>query len=206
MCSVPSLLLKADAPHPTDLVTRVGGRPLAPAGFAWPLCGECGAAMQFLAQVRLRDADPSLSDRLLLLFACQAPPFLCSSGAPGSSANFAVCVGLDDLAPCEPPDEALHALRPVDGLIRRHFDGAYDDARAAVQPPDFVWGHVGDPADSVSGFVPSCPTCQSPMRFVVQLEQGWDADTAMNFNGVTAFAYVCPSCPDAAAIFVDDFF
>ena len=50
------------------------------------------------------------------------------------------------------------------------------------------------------------PACERPMRFVVQLEQGWDADTAMNFNGVTAFAYVCQSCPDTAAIFVDDFF
>jgi hypothetical protein len=162
--------------------------------------------MQFLAQVRLPDADPSLPDRLLLLFSCQAPPFLCSSGAPGPSANLAVCVGLDDLAPCEPPPGAVHALRPVDGLLCRRFDAAYDDARAGVEPPDFVFGHLGDPADSVSAFVPICPTCNAPMRFVVQLEQGWDADTAMNFNGVTAFAYVCPSCPPAATLFVDNFF
>ena len=203
---MPFLLLKGDAPDPEAIVTRVGGRPLAPLHFVWPTCGECGAAMQFLAQVRLSDAEPSWSDRLLLVFACQDPASLCACGEPGSSASFAVCVGLDDLAPREPPSEALHALRPVDGLVCRPFEGAYEDARAAVQPPDFVFGHLGDPADSVSGFVPICPRCEGPMRFVVQLEQGWDADTAMSFNGVTAFAYACAACPETAAFFVDDFF
>jgi hypothetical protein len=38
---MPSLLLKADAPDPADLVTRVGGLPLAPVAFTWPACGEC---------------------------------------------------------------------------------------------------------------------------------------------------------------------
>ncbi|MFT3768184.1 MAG: DUF1963 domain-containing protein [Minicystis sp.] len=203
---MPILLLKSDTTDEAELVTRIGGRPLAPSGFAWPACGECGSPMQFLAQILLRDADPSFADRLLLLFMCQAPPFLCASGAPGSSASFAVCVGVGRLAPCTPPRDAPYALRGIEGLMLRPFETPYEDARASVQPGEFVYGHLGDPAESVSKFVPSCPTCQAPMRFIVQLEEGWDAERAMNFNGVTAFAYACATCPDRAAIFVDDFF
>ncbi|MET7468422.1 methyltransferase domain-containing protein [Micromonospora sp. NPDC005686] len=45
--------------------TRSGGVPLVPAGFDWPLCGECDGPMQFLTQVRLDDDsfDGAWSDR-----------------------------------------------------------------------------------------------------------------------------------------------
>ena len=41
------------------------------------------------------------------------------------------------------------------------------------------------------------------MHFVVQLEQGPDIETAFNFNGTTACAYLCAQCTDEASLFVD---
>lgn len=73
-------------------------------------------------------------------------------------------------------------------------------------PSDFVWGHVGGEADSVSKFVPECTACGRAMQFVVQLEQGPVLDTAFNFNGTTACAYLCIGCFGQGTFFVDDFY
>jgi hypothetical protein len=204
---MPVLLLQAPAPDETLPLTRIGGRPLAPPGFAWPACGECAAPLSFLAQARLRDASPSFADRLLLFFKCDGT--LCAGGAPGSNANHTPCFALDGLAPLDPPDApegVSPAVRLLEGLRQVPYESTYEEARVLVTDPDFVYGHLGDPAESVSEFVPTCAKCDVPMQFVLQLEQGWDEETAMNFNGVTAFSYICPQCWEVGSSFVDDFY
>ena len=63
------LMTYAGIAAPDASGTRTGGVPLTPPGFEWPRCRECEGAMQFLAQVRLADADPG-STGLLSIYMC----------------------------------------------------------------------------------------------------------------------------------------
>ncbi len=131
---------------------------------------------------------------------------LCDRGRPGSGNNHAMVVSARGASPLEPPPAAAHAVGPCYGVRIETTSGDSDDARARITDPEFVLGRVGGEADPVSRYVPVCATCGEPMRFVVQLEQGPDIDTAFQFNGATAFAYACQRCRGPAAIFVDDFY
>ncbi len=63
--SSPSLLVFAETEvDERAVVTRLGGRPLAPKDFVWPSCGDCQRPLQFLAQLLMSGAE------LLLLFSC----------------------------------------------------------------------------------------------------------------------------------------
>lgn len=166
--------------------------------------------MQFMAQVHLPDADAALPDRLALLFMCMSPSGVCATWEP-FGANLVLIVPLDGQLH-SPPADATHALRELEGVELRpfavapdaEFDGeAYEEARGAIDPRRFVLGHVGDPSGSVNEVIPNCPRCQQPMRFVVQLEEGSNHETAMNFGGGTAFAFVCAGCPNSGALLTE---
>jgi hypothetical protein len=161
--------------------------------------------MQFMAQIHLADAESSFPDALLLLFMCAEPASLCEVGPPRAAGNRALCVARRDLALASPPEGAGHALRDLEALRLVDLVGSYEEARLKVGPGEFVWGHVGEPAQSVSKHIPQCDQCGRAMRFVVELEQGPNEETAFNFNGVTAFAYACGACL-TAVLFIDDFF
>lgn len=200
------LLLQTTPPDAELATTRIGGHPLVPGDFTWPRCAQCGNAMQFLAQVRLRDAIETAPDHLVLIFMCHAPREYCECGAPGSGANFATCVRTEGAVLGEPPPGAEQAIGACSGLRIHSTNGSYEETRTTIGPDDFVYGHVGGSVDSVSKFVPECKGCHAPMTFVAQLEQGPDIDTAFDFNGTTACAYACLGCLAEAAVFVDDFY
>ncbi len=199
------MLVTAPLPDEALPITRLGGRPLAPPRFEWPHCKSCSHPLQFLAQVRLRDVDAAWPDRLLLLFACATPDTYCEVGRADSDGNHVACVETLGSSPLSPP--APQSLRRIEGVSLVPFESDYEAAREEMGTATrFVYGQVGEPATSVSGFVPDCGSCQEPMRFVAQLEEGPDAETQFPFNGTTGFAYVCSKCFEHAAMFVDDFF
>ena len=182
----PGARLEESAP-----LTRLGGRPFAPADFVWPACGECQRPLQFLAQ--LRDGEG-----LLLVFSCHDVTCVVG-GAPGLTTNRVVRVAPVGALHEAPPPTPLVALTVVKEVAFDQANRPYDEAR--FDAGAFVFGQLGGEADSVSGHVPRCAACGLDMRFVASLEEG----ALFNFAGVQAFVFACPSC-DAAELFVDDFF
>ncbi len=80
----------------------------------------------------------------------------------------------------------------------------FDSARAAWaartgRPRNHVLGRLnGTPAWLQYDQTPSCATCAEPMRLAVQLQEGPDPLTAMNFGSGRAYAFTCSPCTEAA--------
>ncbi len=163
--------------------------------------------MQFLAQVVLDDLGKEVKDwGVLALFACQNDPGMCDDWAPDSGGNQALLFSSDGLEPLPLPDgdvdEAVLLLGSVRAVSLEQVDEPdYDDAREAWaasndRPASAVLGQLGGiPAWIQNDETPSCPSCAAPMPLVVQLEEGPDHSTAMNFGGCGgAYAFACEPC------------
>ncbi|MFB8238708.1 hypothetical protein ACFC58_19355 [Kitasatospora purpeofusca] len=80
----------------------------------------------------------------------------------------------------------------------------FDSARAAWatrtgRPRNHVLGQLnGTPAWLQYDQTPNCVSCAEPMRLAVQLQEGPDPLTAMNFGSGRAYAFICSPCSDAA--------
>ncbi|MFF4287247.1 DUF1963 domain-containing protein [Streptomyces sp. NPDC001633] len=203
-----TLLIDAGPTAPESLVTRTGGVPLAPAGTEWPCCASCEGPMQFLAQVILNNRDAGAAEGkrgILALFACQNDPGMCNDWEPFSGGNRALLFPMADLDPLPRPEGAeqtllvLGAVRAAD--LVQEADDNYELAREtwaarSERLDSSVLGQLGgDPAWIQGDETPSCPSCAGTMPFVVQLEEGPDHSTAMNFGGGgCAYAFACEPC------------
>ncbi len=170
--------------------------------------------MQFLAQVVLNNLDAGASESklgVLALFACQNDPGMCSDWEPASGGNRALLFPLDGLEPLPRPDGAEEALLVLGAVraVEPHQEPGDDyhlarEAWAARsdRPESSVLGQLGgDPAWIQGDETPSCPSCADTMPFVVQLEEGPDHSTAMNFGGAgCAYAFACAPCGRASLL------
>ncbi|MFE6690652.1 DUF1963 domain-containing protein [Streptomyces sp. NPDC057743] len=192
------------------LVTRTGGVPLAPAGVSWPRCASCQGPMQFLAQVALDDLGDGVGGRgVLALFACENDPGMCDDWDPDSGGNQALLFPAEGLGPLPQPeggvDEALLVLGAVRAVRLVRVDepdydqGGQEWAAKNDDPASSVLGQLGgSPAWLQGDETPSCPSCACPMPLIVQLEEGPDHHTAMNFGGGgCAYAFACEPCGHA---------
>ncbi|MFJ7243087.1 hypothetical protein ACIQWA_00415 [Kitasatospora sp. NPDC098652] len=110
--------------------------------------------------------------------------------------------------PDDGTDEPVLFLEAVGAAAVAHEDGPdYDTAREAWtartrRPPSAVLGRLGgSPAWLQGDETPSCPGCDRPMPLAVQLEEGPDRATAMNFGGGgRAFAFTCGPCARAVLL------
>lgn len=155
--------------------------------------------MQFLAQLRV-PGEAGAPDRLLLLYMCQNDPGACNEWDPDSGANL---VQVHDLpqtfSAMSPPADSGPTLRAsVNGAIVEAVSAAdYDSARDRWpvehgKSPREVLGQLsGAPSWLQGDETPVCTACQSRMRFVAQLEEGPDHETAMNFGGGCAYVFDC---------------
>ncbi|MFI9366712.1 DUF1963 domain-containing protein [Kitasatospora sp. NPDC053057] len=198
------------------LMTRTGGVPLAPPDTEWPTCSTCGGPMQFLAQVLLDDVrngvDSAGRDRgVLALFACQNDPGMCEDWDPTAGGNRALLLPSHGLQPLPLPqldDESVLVLGAVRAVTTEHEGEAdYDQARetwaARTGRPDTeVLGQLGGTPAWIQGDeTPTCPQCARPMPLAVQLEEGPDHSTAMNFGaGGCAYAFTCEPCAQATLL------
>ncbi|GAA1075901.1 MULTISPECIES: hypothetical protein [Kitasatospora] len=209
-----TLMTDAGPVAPDAPVTRTGGVPLAPAGTAWPHCATCGGPMQFLAQVLLDDlgrhTGTGAADgrALLALFMCQNDPGGCQEWDARAGGNLALLlpVGGSGPLPLPPlPDDhdeddgdprQLGAVRAV--AYRPDPGGDYEAARLG-RPDEALLGQLGGgPAWLQYDQTPDCPSCDRAMAMVVQLEEGPDHLTAMNFGSGSAYAFACEPCGSAA--------
>ncbi|MCG5468977.1 DUF1963 domain-containing protein [Micromonospora sp. LAH09] len=184
--------------------TRTGGLPHVPREFEWPRCRECAGPMQFLAQVDLADVEPD-SVGLLSVFMCQNDPGLCDEWDPGAGGNRAF-IFLTDIAPTHtPPGDGITLLDATCAVEFEDIDAEnYLDApehwhQRSGRPQREVLGQLGgQPAWLQNDETPTCGTCAVSMAFVVQLEEGHDHRTSINFGGGCGYAFYCRGCATAA--------
>ncbi|MBI2920997.1 MAG: DUF1963 domain-containing protein [Planctomycetes bacterium] len=190
------LLLPVAAPAEGAAVSRVGGRPVAPAGTAWPNCRSCKKPMLFLAQIRLADTGlAGLPDRLLLVFMCQNDPGMCEDWSADSGDNCALLVPPTGLT-MPPPPAGVTLLKTVDGVRFQPFP-AGQDYPVTLDSVARGLGQAGDkPFWIQADETPAC-ACGARMRFVIQLED--NGGGGINFGDAGAgYAFVCGKCPDKA--------
>ncbi|KJS63329.1 hypothetical protein VM95_03810 [Streptomyces rubellomurinus] len=207
---------------PTALVTRTGGVPLAPAGTSWPQCSTCDGPMQFLAQVLLDDLGRHTGQGaaegrdVLALFMCQNDPGMCEEWDPQAGGNRALLFPTAALQPIPVPtldedededdDREPILLGAVSAIAYEEPSTAADYGQAckdwASRPGrtqlDVLGQLGGRPAWLQNDETPACPACAGEMPLVVQLEEGRDHATAMNFGGRgEAYAFACEPCAQA---------
>lgn len=194
---MPRLMLQATAPDEERPATRIGGRPLAPVGTPWPMCGRCAGPMQFLAQVRLIEVgEQGVPPGLLLLFHCQNHPGECEEWDANGGGNAALRVAERGAVLLEPLVTSRKTLLDdTDGVKLVGLSGAYEQQ---VDEDEGVLGLLGGPAAWLQGDeTPTCSRCQQPMRLAVQLEERGGG--GINFgDGGRGFGFVCSRCPEAA--------
>ncbi|WP_203914845.1 hypothetical protein [Rhizocola hellebori] len=178
------------APVADSHVSRTGGIPLVTADFVWPTCAKCKGAMQFIVQ--LLPDDVSELERSLLVFMCQNDPGMCDDWNPRSGANKSYLFPVGELRAAQVPAEGVTTLSAVSGM--RLEGEAPADAH--------VIGRVGGKPEWIQADeTPGCPKCGDYMDFLVQLQQGHDHTTAVNFGGDgLGYAFVCKPCQEAAFV------
>jgi hypothetical protein len=159
---------------------RVGGKPIALAATAWPLCKRCGGPLRFIAQ------HPLEGGAHVLAFQCENAPGMCDEWAPASGANLVMVVsgGVPLNAPTATKNPgAQPTFGPPVGL------GASGDREVGILGGEPQWIQADE--------TPEC--CGSAMRFVMQLEES--AHRQLNFcGGGAAYVFVCTACNKGAYI------
>jgi len=161
--------------------------------------------MQFLAQVRLADTEAGNAG-LLSLFMCQNDPGLCDEWDAAAGGNRAFVFGADAVHVANPPDDGVALLEETCAVRLEKFDADnYLEAserwhQQTGRPAQEVLGQVGGrPAWLQNDETPVCGDCAQPMALVVQLEEGHDHQTSMNFGGGgCGYGFRCGPCGTAA--------
>ena len=189
----------------SQLATRIGGIPDAPADFDWPTCATCSGPMQFLAQLGLAETDiEHLSDRqqLLLLFQCQNEPGMCDEWDPDGGGNAALLISQGSGESPTPPDgpTTLPSVSRIDAIIY--------DATIQTETPDDNYCSAFDTDTSVLGKTGGAPlwiqgdetpacSCGAQMTFLSQIEERGGG--GINFGDAGAgYAFVCGDCQSSA--------
>lgn len=193
MSDIDLLVLDRNVTEAPSADTRFGGLPSADSDVAWPACRECGGNMQFLGQVRLAGAR-----RLHLIFMCANDPGMCSDWEADGGCNAVIGTGIDGLGIVEAPSEGeVVRGKPYGARIEQVQAADYGQARTLWEErhpgrEQEVLGFIGGEADWLQGDeTPSCDHCGEPMRFVVQLEEGPDDGSGMNFGGGCGYLFEC---------------
>lgn len=208
------MIYDGTAPADSD-VPRTGGVPLAPAGFAWPMCGSCcGGPLQFVAHLPVEDG-------VLSVFVCQNDPGACEFWDAASGANRVYLFPREGLQPVAVPETGA-TLLPATSAIRTHvvtldpeenYDhddlapDAYDLARSGWKwEPEERLGKQREVLGSLGGSpsyleddrLPACPSCTGTTEFAAHLEEGISVQTAMNLGGQLGYVFVCRTCREGA--------
>lgn len=174
------LLINDISQKPSFNETSFGGLPVKEAGndTEWPRCKSCKSEMQYQGKIK---TDLGLE----LIFMCQNDPGVCDEWDANSGGNKVIIVKDKKLESFSPKNKRI-ALRQTEyrGDILEVDAGSYDEARQNWKgnTRDVLGGLYGEPDWVESDDTPNCDCCNERMRFVAQLEEGPDENTAMNFG------------------------
>jgi hypothetical protein len=187
--------------------TRTGGVPHVPSAFEWPRCRECDGPMQFLAQVSMTDADADAGGTgLLSIFMCQNDPGLCDEWDATAGGNRAFVFDAGAVRVATPPGdgetlrEDCSAIRFENSDVDDYLEASQRWHEQTGRPQREVLGQIGGQAAWLQNDeTPDCDACARPMTFVVQLEEGHEYRTSMNFGGGgCGYGFRCETCENAA--------
>jgi len=209
-----TVLMIHDGPAPADSdVARTGGVPLAPAGFAWPVC-DCGGPLQFFAHLPVEGS-------VLSVFVCQNNPGACAFWDAASGASQVHLFPSEGLLPVAVPGAGV-TLLPATSAIRTQtvtVDPAEVDDEEGIEPDAYdlarsgwkwnpedgsgkqreVLGSLGgSPSYLEEDRLPVCPSCAGPMEFAAHLEEGMSVETATNLGGQLGYVFVCRTCREGS--------
>jgi hypothetical protein len=170
--------------------TYFGGLPIRVIDqpYDWPMCAECQGHMKYMGKIK---TDLGLE----LIFICENDPGMCGDEDPDGGANQVII--LSELSSLEEfTIDAENTLRETEynAVILEIEADTYDDARSNWQRGgrDILGQLHGQPNWIQDDETPKCECCQQNMRFVAQLEEGPEYETAMNFAGGCGFLFDCP--------------
>lgn len=170
--------------------TNFGGLPVQNKNqpIEWPICSVCAAEMQYLGKVK---TDLGLE----LIFMCCNDPGLCDEWDADGGANAVIVVKDENLEHFSPsnPELGIRKTEYATEILEIEAE-EYEAARAKFSGKQrAVLGQIfGKPSWIQGEETPNCDCCNAPMRFVAQLEEGPDYQTAMNFGGGIAYLFDCP--------------
>ncbi len=145
----------------------------------WPRCKTCQSEMQYQGKVKTEIG-------LELIFMCQNDPGMCEEWHADEGGNKVLVLAAEELEIFNPthPEIALRKTAYSGKVIEmdvENYEEALDKWEGNAR--DILGSLYGEP-DWIQGEeTPSCDCCNEKMRFVAQLEEGTDHNTAMNFGG-----------------------
>lgn len=166
-----------------------GGLPVKQIGsrFDWPKCKSCDSDLQYQGKIK---TDLGLE----LIFMCASNPGMCEEWDPDLGGNAVLIVEKEEDLEFVAPAVA-EAIRNTEyGVKLVNVDSSdYDQAREEFgEKRREVLGQLfGSPSWIQGDETPICPQCGNSMRFVAQLEEGPDYQTAMNFGSGAAYVFDC---------------
>ena len=159
--------------------------------FGWPTCRNCDGPMQFLGKI-------VVDNKIEQIFMCQNDPGVCEDWDANDGGNKVLVTTSKELVFVQSPAEGVTTRETNYGVEIVNFKSKdYNEARLAWaennnKSPREVLGQLfGAPSWIQGDETPVCDSCKKPMRFVVQLEQGPDWKTEMNFGGGCAYLFDC---------------
>jgi hypothetical protein len=161
--------------------------------------------MQFLGQISLAEVE-SGGAGLLSVFMCQNDPGMCSDWDSASGGNRAFVFGADAVRTPAVPGDGVTVLGESCALRIEEIDAEdYVAAQEGWQQQtggaelDVIGQLGGRPLWVQRDETPTCGGCARPMTFVVQLQEGHDAQNAANFGGGgCGYGFRCGPCGNAA--------
>jgi hypothetical protein len=173
-----NLLIKADTIDYIDK-TSFGGFPVKDRDmiFEWPKC-DCGAELQYQGKIKT-----DLGFEMIFMQNCD-----------DWGSNKVVIVDSENLEFVHPEEKQMALRKTQYGakIVTLDADN-YNMARECypIRRRDILGQISGSPAWLQDEETPKCDCCGENMRFVAQLEEGPDYETAMNFGGGCGYLFDC---------------
>ncbi|GEM_PF-557714 len=171
------LLIKTETIDNNDI--SFGGLPVKKSNtpFEWPKC-PCGAELQYQGKIKT-----DIGYEMIFMENCDH-----------WGGTEVIVVDVENIESVHPEEsqialrETAYAAKIVE-VITESYDDARDDYSGCRRD---VLGHVSDHPEWIQGDeTPKCDCCGQTMRFVAQLEEGPDYETAMNFGGGCGYLFDC---------------
>jgi hypothetical protein len=155
-------------------VFKVGGQPVLYQLAEWPVCDECGDAMQFLAQIPLKAPIPfSTKWDMAYVFMCgnvSKAPYRCQPYVPGAQNAVLLQKASDALCVADGPTMAPDMIPAFDRVDEPDLDTADYELMEDFEEDIYGWTKLGGtPTWVQDNEAFPCPHCGAGMAMLAQI-------------------------------------